>query len=78
MQSRKKDVQGMSKLYGMFVIDQDGKRHWALETNKRRAIKAVKKYPIGEVRSVSYGHSSSWDSPTFRMCSERVFSHNLE
>jgi hypothetical protein len=61
------------KLYGVFCGTK-----WGMTYSKRTAIRAtkaqMKKTGLeGEVRAMNDPSSSSWDSPTFRVCSERIW-----
>ena len=63
----------MQKLYGCFVGTK-----WGLTYNKAEAIRATKKEMRrtgleGEVRAMNDASSDSWDSPTFRVCSDRIW-----
>lgn len=59
----------MKYLYGVFL--DDGK--WVMLTNRRYAINLLKNCKMpGQVRRMGY-NNESWDSPTFRVCSECIY-----
>lgn len=63
----------MKKLYGCFVGTK-----WGMTYSKRYAISATKAEMAkqgkdGEVRAMNEPEASSWDSPTFRVCSDRIW-----
>lgn len=62
-------------LYGIYATV-NGKPVFGLDRNKKRAIKYVKHHGNGEVRSfgsIPGPEYTSFDAPTFRLLSERIY-----
>lgn len=61
-------------LYGVFLFNQRNTK-WAMGRNKSKAITLAKKHPESEVRRLEDypGSPSSYDAPTFRVLSERIW-----
>lgn len=55
-------------LYGVFA-QQNGRNVWAMERNKRRALRLGRKLR-GFVMAMPLPETASWDAPTFRACSD--------
>ena len=59
--------------YAVFAKNAQGKRTWCRFSNKKDALAAAKTVN-GEVRTMGYNPGPDyWDSPTFYVCSERIY-----
>lgn len=65
-------------LYGVFApsLVRPNSWRWGMTYNKRVAIKAAKGVKGSEVRRMTdCPEVSAWDCPTFRVCSDLIFSN---
>lgn len=62
----------MKWLYGVFWRDSYNVLMWGMTTRKKDAIRISRQHPGSDVYRVSYGHSRSWDAPTFKAVGDKI------